>query len=57
MVNSTRSTGMSDFTADRLSPRGAAPGPQLDHKPHAAGAIAFIIVLAAGLLFAAFSIH
>ena len=30
--------------------------PQLDHKPHKAGAIGFIVVLAAGLAYAAFSI-
>ncbi len=47
---------MSDFTADQLAPA-SRPGPHLDKKPHAAGAIAFIAVLAAGLLFAAFSIH
>ena len=47
---------MSDVTmngavADDLSPR-----PHLDGKPHFAGAIAFVLVLAAGLGFAAFSI-
>ena len=47
---------MSDFTADRASIP-AAPGPKLNEKPHALGAIAFILVLAAGLLFAAFSIR
>lgn len=30
--------------------------PQLDRKPHKAGAIGFIVVLAAGLAYAAFSI-
>ena len=48
---------MSDVTADQLSAHGAARGPELNRKPHAAGAIAFIVVLAAGLLFAAFSVH
>ena len=33
-----------------------SPRPHLDEKPHAAGAIAFLLVLAAGLGYAAFSI-
>ncbi len=35
---------------------GTASGPRLDHRPHAAGAVAFLLVLAAGLGYAAFSI-
>ena len=33
-----------------------SPRPRMGGKPHAAGAIAFILVLAAGLAYAAFSI-
>ena len=33
-----------------------SPRPQLDHKPHKAGAVAFLLVLVAGLGYAAFSI-
>ena len=46
---------MSDTALDPqgLSSQGR---PTLDHKPHAAGAIAFFVVLAAGLAFAGFSI-
>ena len=46
---------MSDFTADTL-PLARPTGPRLDKKPHIGGAIAFLLVLAGGLLFAAFSV-
>jgi PiT family inorganic phosphate transporter len=52
---------MSDVTMNGAVANGAAAGiasprPHLDEKPHAAGAVAFLLVLAAGLGFAAFSI-
>ena len=47
---------MSDFTADHI-PATEPRGPQMDKKPHAAGAIAFLVVLALGLGFTAFSIN
>ncbi len=46
---------MSDFTADSVS-LDKPKGPHLDKKPHFGGAIAFLVVLAGGLLFAAFSV-
>ncbi len=46
---------MSDVTADTIPVEGR--GPRLDHKPHPSHAIGFILVLAAGLLYAAFSIN
>ncbi len=46
---------MSDVTMDRLA-GGSASRPRLDGKTHKAGAIAFILVLVAGLGYAAFSI-
>ena len=46
---------MTDPSARSLPPE-PRTGPQLDGKPHAAGAVAFIVVLALGLLYAAFSI-
>ena len=39
-----------------LAPPAPGPGPKFDQKPHAAGAIAFILVLLGGLAFAASSI-
>ena len=46
---------MSDLTMNGVA--GApSPRPHMDTKPHAAGAIAFILVLVAGLGFAAYSI-
>ncbi len=48
---------MSDFTMnDGLATTPPSSRPHMDAKPHVAGAIAFILVLAAGLAFAAFSI-
>ena len=47
---------MSDATMNAGLAGATPPRPRMDHKPHAAGAIAFIVVLAAGLLFAAYSI-
>ncbi len=47
---------MSDLTLNNGLAGANAPRPQMDQKPHAAGAIAFIGVLVAGLLFAAYSI-
>jgi PiT family inorganic phosphate transporter len=43
---------MNGAMADVHSPR-----PHLDERPHAAGAIGFLVVLAAGLCYAAFSIY
>ncbi len=45
---------MSEATMNGLA--GAPTRPQMDHKPHAAGAIGFIAVLVAGLAYAAYSI-
>ena len=47
---------MSELTADGM-PGAIRTGPHLDKKPHAAGAIGFLAVLSAGLLYAAFSVH
>ena len=55
---------MSDFALKKFPPgMGASgprpdphPGPHLDRKPHAAGAVAFVLVLLAGLAYAAYSI-
>ena len=47
---------MSDFTMDTGMTGAPAPRPQMDHKPHVAGALAFGGVLLAGLLYAAYSI-
>ena len=47
---------MSDFAVGSNLGTATAPRPKLDQKPHAIGAIAFIGVLVAGLLFAAYSI-
>ena len=44
---------MSDVTADAVPAR---TGPKLDHTPHAAGKLAFVAVLIAGLAYAAYSI-
>ncbi len=46
---------MSDFTLDD-TPAARPPRPAMGGKPHAAGALAFLGVLVAGLLFAAYSI-
>ena len=47
---------MSDFTLNDGLVGTPSPRPKMDSKPHAAGALAFILVLVAGLGFAAFSI-
>jgi PiT family inorganic phosphate transporter len=47
---------MSDVTMNGGMTGAASPRPHLDAKPHVAGAIAFVLVLAAGLAYAAFSI-
>jgi PiT family inorganic phosphate transporter len=47
---------MSDATMNGVMAGVASPRPHLDEKPHIAGAIAFLLVLAAGLGYAAFSI-
>jgi PiT family inorganic phosphate transporter len=47
---------MSDATMNGDLAGVHSPRPHLDEKPHAAGAIAFLLVLAAGLGYAAFSI-
>src|SRR5215472_5968222 len=48
---------MSDVTVNALTgAASASPRPHLDEKPHIAGAIVFLLVLAAGLGFVAFSI-
>ncbi len=47
---------MSDATLSNGLVGSASPRPHMDSKPHVAGAIAFILVLVAGLGFAAFSI-
>jgi inorganic phosphate transporter, PiT family len=47
---------MSDVTMNADLAGGPSPRPHLDEKPHYAGAIVFLLVLAAGLGFVAFSI-
>jgi inorganic phosphate transporter, PiT family len=47
---------MSDVTTSDNLVHDPSPRPHLDHKPHAAGAVAFLAVLVAGLGYAAFSI-
>ncbi len=47
---------MSDMTMDRGMAAASPPGPHLDGKPHIGGAIAFLIILAAGLAYAAWNI-
>jgi hypothetical protein len=47
---------MSNVTTSRELAGRPSPRPQLDEKPHYIGAIAFLLVLAAGLGFVAFSI-
>ncbi len=47
---------MSDMTLTGALADGPSPRPYLDEKPHFAGAVVFLLVLAAGLGYAAFSI-
>jgi PiT family inorganic phosphate transporter len=47
---------MSDTTMNGALADGPSPRPHLDEKPHVAGAVVFLLVLAAGLGYAAFSI-
>jgi PiT family inorganic phosphate transporter len=47
---------MSDMTLTGALADGPSPRPHLDEKPHFAGAVMFLLVLAAGLGYAAFSI-
>jgi inorganic phosphate transporter, PiT family len=47
---------MSDATMNGAMAGVHSPRPHLDEKPHAAGAITFLLVLVAGLGYAAFSI-
>jgi len=47
---------MSDVTMNGDLAGGPSPRPHLDEKPHIAGAVAFLLVLAAGLGFVVFSI-
>ncbi|HEY8290338.1 MAG TPA: inorganic phosphate transporter [Acetobacteraceae bacterium] len=47
---------MSDLAMDRHVTGISSPRPHLDGKPHTAGAFAFLLVLMAGLAYAAFSI-
>ncbi len=47
---------MSDLAVNRGAATVASPLPHLDERPHAGGALAFILVLVAGLGYAAFSI-
>jgi inorganic phosphate transporter, PiT family len=47
---------MSDVTMSGELSADASPRPHLDEKPHFAGAIAFLLVVAAGLGYAAFSV-
>ena len=49
-------TNMSDLSFDRGVAGMPSPRPHLDERPHAAGAIAFLLVLAAGLGYAALNI-
>ena len=52
----SRGNNMSDLMMDRAVEGIPSPRPHLDEKPHVAGAVAFLLVLAAGLGYAAFSI-
>ena len=47
---------MSDATMNGDMAGFPSPRPHLDEKPHLAGAVAFLLVLAGGLGYAAFSI-
>ena len=47
---------MSDITMNRDMADVRSPRPHLDSKPHVGGAIAFLLVLVAGLGYAAFKI-
>ena len=47
---------MSDMAIGHGANELAPPGPHLDRKPHKGGAVAFLVVLAAGLCYAAFNI-
>ncbi len=47
---------MSDIALNGELTAGASPRPHLDEKPHIAGAVIFLLVLGAGLGYAAFSI-
>ena len=47
---------MSDVTTTRGFAEPGTSRPRMDAKPHAAGAIGFLLVLVAGLGYAAFSI-
>ena len=47
---------MSDLTLNGELAAGVSPRPHLDEKPHALGAVVFLLVIAAGLGYAAFSI-
>src|SRR3978361_1510912 len=47
---------MSDMTMNRVMPDPPSPIPHLDGKPHVGGAVAFFLVLVAGLGYAAFNI-
>ena len=47
---------MSDMIMSRGTADVASPRPHLDRKPHAGGAVAFLVVLGAGLGYAAFNI-
>src|ERR1700723_3709714 len=47
---------MSDTTMTREMAGDISPRPHLDEKPHFAGAVAFLLVVVAGLSYAAFSI-
>ncbi len=51
-----RGTTMSDLTLNRGMTDVPSPRPHLDGKPHTWGAVAFLLVLVAGLGFTAFSI-
>jgi inorganic phosphate transporter, PiT family len=47
---------MSDMAMNRGVADVSSPGPHLDGKPHVGGAVAFLLVLVAGLAYAAYSI-
>ena len=47
---------MSDISMNRGLTELGPPGPHLDEKPHRGGAIGFLLVLVAGLGYAAFNI-
>jgi|HubBroStandDraft_1064217.scaffolds.fasta_scaffold00100_16 PiT family inorganic phosphate transporter len=47
---------MSDVTMSRGAAEAQAPRPHLEHKPHPAGALVFLLVLLAGLGYAAYSV-